>query len=749
MSLIKRFRVELLLSAAFLAACGGGGGGSSAPPPAPPPPPPPANNAPELVGNANPQFAENTDITFVLDVNDADGDAITITLANSPDGQYFTFDADTRQIRSTQQFDFENPLDENGDNVFEQSVTLDDGKTSVTQSITVTILDDNEAPTCEPAADTSIDENTTGQIVQFVGTDPDVADQNNGQFEDLTISPVEIASQFSLDPDTGIVTLDMPLDYEAFDPGFTFTVFAQYLTSQLLDNCSVQVSLNDVPSKVTSGILFTNDLKFAKDIGDFQANGPSELVFAEDNSAGSGPPEVKIVYGLALESQILATGGAEVDTRSDFADFEVLTITGTFPQSDGAPAEVVPDELSVLRVSDINGDGNQDLLVASTRPPNDPFSANKVPWAYLIWTDTINDRFGGTIDLDTLAGTEGLALVGPNDLNGNSAIYYADDLSGDGLPELVINTAGAVSGGGFGTAYIVSGQSLQETLSGAANPPLTYFDFSTDPRTLIIENPVDIDDPIRFGRFTSISDYDGDMINDLVFSGSGIVGIVPSANLNAWGGGELATLNPLIIDLPDDSGFGFSPTRVDLNGDGNEDLLFTRFDGLQRASVLLTSAVQFSGSGRTVQFNDLEFAPGEFATFELGTETSSVSRSVLGLEDLDGDGKDEFAVISNDADTIHILRGGQIENLSETLINLNNFTAEQGVRIPSSSRFKNIGINIAVTPDIDVDGKLDLFIQSDEFGNQSAIIKSSDIANALAANETDLDLDALLFDETP
>lgn len=118
----------------LLVACGGGGGGGGTAAP-----PPPTNSAPTLTGNLAPEFSENEDIMFFLSVDDADGDTVTLTVGNSTDGQFFTPDTGMGEIRSTQQFDFEMPEDANGDNVYEQSVMLNDGTTTVTAAEAVRI----------------------------------------------------------------------------------------------------------------------------------------------------------------------------------------------------------------------------------------------------------------------------------------------------------------------------------------------------------------------------------------------------------------------------------------------------------------------------------------------------------------------------------------------------------------------------------------------------------------------------------
>ncbi|MEO0580423.1 MAG: hypothetical protein AAFZ58_17190, partial [Pseudomonadota bacterium] len=231
-------RCVLVLALGTVSACGGGGGGSA------PAPLPPANSPPTLLGDLSPTFSENQIVSFFLSVDDPEGDTVTITVGNSSDGQFFTLDTGSGEIRSTQAFDFEMPLDSNTDNVYEQLVTLDDGTTSVNRTVRVTITNAEEPPTCVPVPETAVDENTTGTLATLIGTDPDAGDEAIAVFEDLMVSDMRLDGSLAIDPTTGEVTLTSPLDAEAFAADFSFMVTANYRTNGLFDRCSVTVALN-------------------------------------------------------------------------------------------------------------------------------------------------------------------------------------------------------------------------------------------------------------------------------------------------------------------------------------------------------------------------------------------------------------------------------------------------------------------------------------------------------------------------
>ncbi len=117
----------------------------------------PTNNVPEFVSNPSTNFAENGTGT-VLDVNAIDGDGggddvgITYSLSGT-DASLFEIDDSTGVITFKNPPDFESPGDNDGDNVYNITVTANDGGSSnntATQNITITVTDiDEVAPTLD------------------------------------------------------------------------------------------------------------------------------------------------------------------------------------------------------------------------------------------------------------------------------------------------------------------------------------------------------------------------------------------------------------------------------------------------------------------------------------------------------------------------------------------------------------------------------------------------------------------------
>ena len=119
------------VSSVLLISCGGGGSSDNNVSE-------PVNSRPVLnVANEVALFeGETTDIQFTA--TDADNDTLSFSLSGN-DASYFSLANNT--ISFNQSFDFENPIDNDLDNVYSLNLIASDSETSVTQSINVTIQD--------------------------------------------------------------------------------------------------------------------------------------------------------------------------------------------------------------------------------------------------------------------------------------------------------------------------------------------------------------------------------------------------------------------------------------------------------------------------------------------------------------------------------------------------------------------------------------------------------------------------------
>lgn len=737
----------LLISA--LTACGGGGGSGVGPVVVVPPPP--ANSAPRLVGDLSPMFPENSDVIFVLSVEDDDGDTVTVTIGNSNDGQFFTLDPNSGEIRGTQQFDFENPLDADQDSIYVQTVTLDDGTSTVNTEVRVIINNIDEAPTCDVTPATSVDENVSGLLATLSGSDPDVGDDAIAVFDNLGFSDDRLDGFVSVDSTTGAVNLDTPLNAEAFEPNFSFTVFANYRTNSLFDRCSVLVNLNDLPNRVTSGILFNDNLSDVKSLSDLNGDGLTDFWMADDpDPSGNGPVTGTLIFGQTFADALAADGAATIDVASLPVD-DRLRISGTFVVGLGNATSV-----TVESISDLDGDDREDLLVISNLPPNDGLDPTRRPWGFVVFASTITNNVTGSLDLNGLAATEGFALTGPVDFNGGNASYVVADLDGVDGDEIAISLPESLGfGGESGQLYVVSGAAL---LAATGN-----LDFDLEPTTQLFEGLIDVDARPVIGSIEVIGDLDVDGTPELLMSSQQNVTVIPSTNLIGSGGGPIDVLNPLLLDLEDD--FAGAVGQADVDGDNTADLLLVRGTGApntRQAGIVFGDALApIVTSDSEVALNGTNFNPGDYVEFTsggLGDGPEPVR--LVGVGDLDGDGREEvaFSLLDNAnflPGSIYIIRGSALTDLSTIAFNVDTFTADQGTQLVGVPfLFTSLSTQLSLTPDIDGDGLQDFYLTSfeREAGDPASvaiIVKSSDVSAALSANEIEVDIEQLFFDETP
>ncbi|MEM9403512.1 MAG: hypothetical protein AAGA44_13630 [Pseudomonadota bacterium] len=712
-------------------------------------PPPPANTPPVLTGNLTPSFSENTIVSFILGVEDADGDTVTVTVGTSGDGQFFTLDTSTGEIRSTQPFDFENPEDANGDNVYVQTVTLNDGTTSVNREVRVSITNADEPPVCDVLAAVDVEENATGVVAVFSGTDPDAGDAASAVFEGLFFSDERVTESFALDPTTGELSIVTPLDAEAFEADLMFTAFANIRTNNLFTQCSVDLSLIDLPSRVTSGILLDTNLKDVSTLPDLDGNGIADFWVADaTDGTGGGPATGQIIFGEALAARIAETGAADFSV-SNLGDSERLQVQASFRIGLANATSV-----EVTGISDLNGDGRDDLLVASRQPPNDGIDPTRRPWAYVVFSSAI-EAATGSLDVSTLLATEGFSLTGRTDFNGGNASWVVAELDGVAGDDLALSLPDALgTGAETGQLFVIAGDDL---VAATGN-----LDFDTAAGTRFFEGSIDIDSQPVIGAISVIDDLDGDGAAELTMQSGSSAVVFPSTNVIASSGDVIDSLNPLLLELEGDAAGALE--QADIDGDTVADLLLVRGDGspnTRQASVVFGDAITpIVASDTTVTVDDVNFAIGDFVNIEsAGSGQFSSPVRFRGVGDLASDGLDEAVIglVFDANDTpgaLFIIRGSTLAGRADTTFNLDNLTASDGVHIlPVPRLFTSLSTEVSAVPDIDGDGHEEFYITSNQSlagdpPGRALILMSNDVVNALQNNDAVLELEALFFNES-
>ncbi len=187
-----------------------------------------SGNSPVIVYPADSHITISENTSFVVDVNatDLDGDTLIYSIAEGSDGSRFTINAQTGELSFISSPDFESPQDSDGDNVYDVTIVVSDGTNSVSKTLWVTVVDEDEngggtnsAPEFTNVSEGEIvfvNENTT-----FVG-DANAIDADGDtliySISDGIGTPGsannEDAGRFVIDPQTGVLSFSVAPDFE-------------------------------------------------------------------------------------------------------------------------------------------------------------------------------------------------------------------------------------------------------------------------------------------------------------------------------------------------------------------------------------------------------------------------------------------------------------------------------------------------------------------------------------------------------
>lgn len=199
----------------LLAACGGGssGGGNSG---AGNPPPASTNEPPKFTSADATSTAENGKFSYTAKATDPEGKTVTLEMLTTADSQHFQFANDRLAFRLPP--NFEDPLDENRDNIYELTIEASDGEKRSTLNLKVKVTDEADKIRLTRMA---TDFGNVTSISAIPGSDDLLVAQKDGRVSRFTPSSGMRSLLFAVDP--ARMNPDVGLLAASPAPGFSKT----------------------------------------------------------------------------------------------------------------------------------------------------------------------------------------------------------------------------------------------------------------------------------------------------------------------------------------------------------------------------------------------------------------------------------------------------------------------------------------------------------------------------------------------
>ncbi len=376
------------------------------------------NEAPVITANGGGPAAmlsvtEGLAAFATMTATDPEGTAPIFSISGGADAARFAINAVTGALSFVTPPDFESPGDANLDNVYDIVVQVSDGALVDTQSLSITVTNQNEAPVITSngggnSVTIAINESQTS-ITTVMASDPDPL---------ATLSYAIIggadSSRFTINSVTGVLTLIAPPDFEApTDAGGNniYDVLVQASDGTLVDTQLISVSVtnqNDPPVITSNGGGATGTASVVEN------GGTATTVVATDADIGA-----------VLTYTIL--GGA------DAARFTINSTTGVLsfiaPPNFEAPSDADGNNQYEVTVQVLDGGGGVDTQALTVTVTNQ----NEAP-------EITSNGGGATAGISMLEGFTAVTTVAATDPDAATTLTYSI-IGGADAAKFAINSA--------------------------------------------------------------------------------------------------------------------------------------------------------------------------------------------------------------------------------------------------------------------------------------------------------------------